>query len=47
MIYFYLKEFFELLVGILELGKLIVFWDDNGIFIDGKVDGWFCDDMLV
>jgi len=26
------------------LGKLIVFYDDNGISIDGKVDGWFADD---
>ena len=26
------------------LGKLIVFYDDNGISIDGKVNGWFADD---
>ena len=26
------------------LGKLIAFWDDNGISIDGHVDGWFTDD---
>ncbi len=26
------------------LGKLIVFYDDNGISIDGKVAGWFADD---
>jgi transketolase len=26
------------------LGKLIVFYDDNGISIDGKVEGWFADD---
>jgi len=26
------------------LGKLIVFYDDNGISIDGKVQGWFADD---
>jgi len=26
------------------LGKLIVFYDDNGISIDGKVEGWFTDD---
>jgi transketolase len=26
------------------LGKLILFYDDNGISIDGKVDGWFADD---
>jgi transketolase len=32
------------LAGTLELGKLIAFWDDNGISIDGKVDGWFRDD---
>jgi transketolase len=28
----------------LGLGKLIAFWDDNGISIDGHVDGWFTDD---
>src|SRR5215813_7923854 len=32
------------LAGTLGLGKLIVFYDDNGISIDGKVDGWFRDD---
>ena len=32
------------LAGTLELGKLIAFWDNNGISIDGKVDGWFRDD---
>jgi transketolase len=32
------------LAGTLGLGKLIVFWDDNGISIDGKVAGWFLDD---
>lgn len=32
------------LAGTLGLGKLIVFWDDNGISIDGKVSGWFLDD---
>lgn len=31
------------LAGTLKLGKLIVFYDDNGISIDGKVDGWFND----
>jgi transketolase len=30
--------------GTLGLGKLIVFYDDNGISIDGKVAGWFRDD---
>lgn len=32
------------LAGTLGLGKLIVFYDDNGISIDGEVDGWFTDD---
>jgi transketolase len=32
------------LAGTLKLGKLIVFYDDNGISIDGKVEGWFTDD---
>ena len=32
------------LAGTLGLGKLIVFYDDNGISIDGKVQGWFADD---
>ena len=32
------------LAGTLGLGKLIVFYDDNGISIDGKVQGWFTDD---
>ena len=32
------------LAGTLELGKLIAFWDDNGISIDGEVQGWFTDD---
>jgi transketolase len=32
------------LAGTLELGKLIVFYDDNGISIDGQVKGWFADD---
>jgi transketolase len=31
------------LAGTLALGKLIVFYDDNGISIDGKVVGWFTD----
>jgi len=30
--------------GTLGLGKLIAFWDDNGISIDGDVEGWFTDD---
>lgn len=32
------------LAGTLALGKLIAFYDDNGISIDGKVEGWFSDD---
>ena len=32
------------LAGTLGLGKLVAFWDDNGISIDGHVDGWFTDD---
>ena len=32
------------LAGTLKLGKLIVFYDDNGISIDGHVKGWFADD---
>jgi transketolase len=32
------------LAGTLKLGKLIGFYDDNGISIDGKVQGWFTDD---
>lgn len=32
------------LAGTLGLGKLIAFWDDNGISIDGQVSGWFTDD---
>jgi transketolase len=31
------------LAGTMGLGKLIAFWDDNGISIDGEVDGWFTD----
>ncbi len=32
------------LAGTLKLGKLIAFYDDNNISIDGEVDGWFTDD---
>src|SRR5690606_26974013 len=32
------------LAGTLGLGKLTAFWDDNGISIDGEVEGWFTDD---
>ncbi|MBC52844.1 MAG: transketolase [Gammaproteobacteria bacterium] len=32
------------LAGTLGLGKLIMFYDDNGISIDGEVEGWFTDD---
>ena len=32
------------LAGTLGLGKLVAFWDDNGISIDGDVEGWFSDD---
>ena len=35
------------LAGTLGLGKLIVFYDDNGISIDGKVDAWFSDDTAM
>ena len=31
------------LAGTLGLGKLVCFWDDNGISIDGHVEGWFTD----
>ena len=31
------------LAGTLGLGKLVAFWDDNGISIDGHVEGWFTD----
>jgi transketolase len=32
------------LAGTLGLGKLVLFYDDNGISIDGEVEGWFTDD---
>ncbi|MGE3919897.1 MAG: transketolase [Gammaproteobacteria bacterium] len=32
------------LAGTLGLGKLIAFWDDNGISIDGEVEAWFSED---
>ena len=35
------------LAGTLGLGKLIVFYDDNGISIDGRVDAWFSDDTAM
>ena len=33
------------LAGTLNLGKLICFYDDNGISIDGEVAGWFTEDV--
>jgi transketolase len=33
------------LAGTLRLGKLVMFYDDNGISIDGKVQGWFTEDI--
>ncbi|MEX1056682.1 MAG: transketolase, partial [Natronospirillum sp.] len=35
------------LAGTLGLGKLVAFYDDNGISIDGDVDGWFTDDTVA
>ena len=35
------------LAGTLKLGKLIAFWDDNGISIDGEVAPWFSDDTAM
>ncbi|MEX0446605.1 transketolase [Xenorhabdus sp. SGI246] len=35
------------LAGTLQLGKLIAFYDDNGISIDGEVEGWFTDDTAA
>ncbi len=34
------------LAGTMKLGKLIVFYDDNNISIDGQVGGWFTDDTV-
>ncbi|AKJ43216.1 transketolase [Pragia fontium] len=35
------------LAATLKLGKLIAFYDDNGISIDGHVEGWFTDDTAM
>jgi len=35
------------LAGTLGLGKLVFFYDDNGISIDGNVEGWFTDDTQM
>jgi transketolase len=35
------------LAGTLGLGKLVALYDDNGISIDGKVQGWFADDTAL
>ncbi|KAG8269489.1 hypothetical protein J6590_106389 [Homalodisca vitripennis] len=35
------------LAGIMKLGKLIAFYDDNGISIDGNIKGWFCDNTAT
>jgi len=35
------------LAGTLGLGNLIAVWDDNGISIDGHVEGWFADDTAA
>ena len=35
------------LAGTLKLGRLIAFWDDNGISIDGKTSGWFAEDTAA
>lgn len=35
------------LAGTLKLGKLIVFYDKNGISIDGKISNWFTDDTVM
>ena len=33
------------LAAVWKLGKLTAFWDDNGISIDGRIDGWFAEDV--
>lgn len=33
------------LAGVWKLGKLVALYDDNGISIDGKIDGWFTEDV--
>ncbi|UQY43532.1 transketolase [Erwinia sp. PK3-005] len=35
------------LAGTLKLGKLVAFYDDNGISIDGHIEGWFSDDTAA
>ena len=35
------------LAGVWKLGKLVCFYDDNGISIDGEVTGWFADDTAA
>lgn len=35
------------LAGALKLGNLIAIWDDNGISIDGHVEGWFAEDTAA
>ncbi|PJZ05875.1 transketolase [Pantoea rodasii] len=35
------------IAGTLKLGKLVAFYDDNGISIDGHVEGWFTDDTAA
>ncbi|GLR08272.1 transketolase [Mixta theicola] len=35
------------LAGTLKLGKLLAFYDDNGISIDGHIEGWFSDDTAA
>ena len=35
------------LAGTLKLGNLVAIWDDNGISIDGHVEGWFAEDTAA